>query len=622
MDTFISEHIKQLDASLDTTFTKHVQEYSSVQQISDNLLKSTQALDLSSLPSLEHIRDNLATLTQLREKESTDTDLEWLFIAKCTLAVYGYVFSDVLNLTLPVSESIDYWNGIEGSTWQETYYALQTMPFRLYSLARDATRHISNSVDMQSLFTSSDYLLTQLFPIHSRKSLDARKFFGSLQRRPFLLQMIHEEIRLKRKALEKFRSEQAANLGMLLTASPRFNNSAEGKTFRQSVGSQVNQSVQMLSFLLNPDTTINQASMLTSLADTSKEAVIDSVVDALTRIIHQWPNARKRHVAAVQESYGKPSRLTRYWIPAVLSYFLGQITLRYALNRKEDIVRCVGELGNTVHDFLINWVWEPVRKVWETIRLKDQQLRLLSKQGLQSDLESLERMVIGFAKDNLHWTEGDLAKLAEDIREGDISVVLREYEKEIKSPLKNAVLGDLLQTILIQVQKTKVDVDLAMSALDKLLRSNELNFAFLAVAPSMLLTWASASWLKGLIEGRTKQRIAKAGLPIRETLRRIERQLIIRTPPQQLSEWHMSASQAWRQEMKTNDENMLQADCETQGLLLCEVHLLRAYASTLPSRNNTRARFLEDIRDLENPNLSNAQKIQTIARMSRFWKFI
>lgn len=40
-------------------------------------------------------------------------------------------------------------------------------------------------------------------------------------------------------------------------------------------------------------------------------------------------------------------------------------------------------------------------------------------------------------------------------------------------------IGDLLQTMLIQVQKTKVDVDLAMSALDKLLKSNELNFAFL-----------------------------------------------------------------------------------------------------------------------------------------------
>ena len=39
--------------------------------------------------------------------------------------------------------------------------------------------------------------------------------------------------------------------------------------------------------------------------------------------------------------------------------------------------------------------------------------------------------------------------------------------------------GDLIQTLLIQVQKTKVDVDLAMAALDKLLKSNELNFAFL-----------------------------------------------------------------------------------------------------------------------------------------------
>ena len=33
--------------------------------------------------------------------------------------------------------------------------------------------------------------------------------------------------------------------------------------------------------------------------------------------------------------------------------------------------------------------------------------------------------------------------------------------------------------LLIQVQKTKVDVDLATAALDKLLKSNELNFAFL-----------------------------------------------------------------------------------------------------------------------------------------------
>lgn len=147
----------------------------------------------------------------------------------------------------------------------------------------------------------------------------------------------------------------------------------------------------------------------------------------------------------------------------------------------------------------------------------------------------------------------------------------------------------------------------------------------------MLVTWASASWLKDILQGKSKQRMTKTGLPIHETLRyvffililfilifpldrRIERQLIIRTPQQPSSEW--------QQRTMISEKDRLQADCETQGLLLCEIHLLRAYATTLPTRKNTRARFLEDIRDLENPNLTNTQKIQTIARMCRFWNFL
>lgn len=48
----------------------------------------------------------------------------------------------------------------------------------------------------------------------------------------------------------------------------------------------------------------------------------------------------------------------------------------------------------------------------------------------------------------------------------------------------------MIQTLLIQVQKTKVDVDLAMTALDKLLKSNELNFAFLGkIEPKIVYTY-------------------------------------------------------------------------------------------------------------------------------------
>jgi nuclear-control-of-ATPase protein 2 len=41
-------------------------------------------------------------------------------------------------------------------------------------------------------------------------------------------------------------------------------------------------------------------------------------------------------------------------------------------------------------------------------------------------------MVVGFARDNLHLSEPELTRLVSDIREGDISVLLKEYEKEIK----------------------------------------------------------------------------------------------------------------------------------------------------------------------------------------------
>lgn len=95
--------------------------------------------------------------------------------------------------------------------------------------------------------------------------------------------------------------------------------------------------------------------------------------------------------------------------------------------------------------------------------------------------------------------------------------------------------------------------------------------------------------------------------------RRIERQLIYDNNQNEFNEWAL-------EDNTTN--NAHQTECETQGILLCEVHLLRAYASSLPLQNSTRARFVEDVRDLENPNLTSEQKIQTIARMHRFWSFL
>lgn len=57
------------------------------------------------------------------------------------------------------------------------------------------------------------------------------------------------------------------------------------------------------------------------------------------------------------------------------------------------------------------------------------------------------------------------------------------YESSIQRPIRSSLFGDLIQLIFIQVQKQRVDIERAMLALDKLLKSNgtkyflDLNFS-------------------------------------------------------------------------------------------------------------------------------------------------
>ncbi|KAI8082286.1 ATP synthase regulation protein NCA2-domain-containing protein [Thamnidium elegans] len=523
MTTFVNEQVKKLDSALSNHFEKNLiatksLDLSTLSEKDQFLFQASQALDFSNnqLPSFESVQEYLEKYqTTYKDDSSVYAEIEWLFVAKCTIAIYGQVFSNVLNSTLPTSEAIDYWNDIHGNTLQEIYYVLQ----------------------------SNDYVLSQLFPIHASikptsnyvsnktEPFSALNFFtlSSFHNRPLILEIIRHEVALKKRSLQQLRSQQAASLGVLLLTPPQFD---QGQAdFAVSMADQTKGCIEMIKYVMGSPTGLKQDTdklqqrnvhhlqrHLDSMSDLQCCSASDITAE-LYDVVKNWSTVYNRNLKSEQASYGIPSAMTRYWIPTVVSYFVGNWIIQYGLKRKEDIIHCVEELGNTVRDFALNWVWKPVLKVYETIRLKDQRLSILSKQGLQSDLDSLERMMLGFAKDNLHLSELELSRLSSDIREGDMSVLLKEYEKEIKNPLKNVIAGDLLQTMLIQVQKTKVDVDLAMSALDKLLKSNELNFAFLAVAPSMLLTWASVSWLKNTFQGRSQQKMKKIGLPMRETLR-------------------------------------------------------------------------------------------------------
>lgn len=71
-------------------------------------------------------------------------------------------------------------------------------------------------------------------------------------------------------------------------------------------------------------------------------------------------------------------------------------------------------------------------------------------------MQSLERMTLALAKDELHYGPAQLAELSQKIKLGDLTPILQLYEEDIKRPLKSAVTGTLLRSVFIQVQKAKV----------------------------------------------------------------------------------------------------------------------------------------------------------------------
>ncbi len=104
-------------------------------------------------------------------------------------------------------------------------------------------------------------------------------------------------------------------------------------------------------------------------------------------------------------------------------------------------------------------------------------------------------MVVDYATDENLMAPDELSNLRTQVREGDMTVILKPYEQTLKNPLRNALSGDLIRLVLIQVHKSKVDLEIAMQALDKLLKSNELNFAFLAVIPTVIVVGAVGRWV-------------------------------------------------------------------------------------------------------------------------------
>ncbi|KJZ79297.1 hypothetical protein HIM_01448 [Hirsutella minnesotensis 3608] len=545
-------------------------------------------------------------------KTAYENELEWLLVTKATVHVYGAILNSLLDRIVPLSDDIWYWTEVLNSYTYSSLYTVQTSPLRWWAWSHDVYRASKErfqsisargvSTDLvDSTATNMTQQWRQFYGI-VRDSIQERSF-ANIQRKVLSpVALCRSEARKKQEQLRKLREITASGLGVLMDEGLQLGHDDEKSEVhdQQDLKGVVERSVALMDVVLKEVCTLEvsmddfEDKVFAGVEEDPELSIHleDSVTPdrpavlarRLLRIIDKTLPEHSHAICNLARANGRPTRLIRYWLPAAIGLLSSTTLLRILVNRKADIVNWITDFGATVRDFWFNWIVEPTQKVIKTIRHDaTSEIAIMSRDSLKADRESLERMVVDFAMDKPHFaveggslSEAQIAELRNKVAEGDVTPVLRAYEKDLRSPFVGAVRGDLVRSLLIQVQKTKVDLEVAMTGIDSLLKSQELVFGFVGLTPGVLVTIVTFQYLRSVFGSRSgRRRTNKAGRAIR-VLRNIDRIL---------------------SEARPTENNVL--SYKDHGLLLCEVHVLRSLACKLMPRD-VEKEFLEDLDDLAN----------------------
>ncbi|KAF2748069.1 NCA2-domain-containing protein [Sporormia fimetaria CBS 119925] len=541
---------------------------------------------------------------------SYEHELEWLLVSKATAQAYGAVLNAILEQALPVEDHIWYWEDIASTYRYAGLYSVQTSPLRFWRWSMDiwddVRRRRGPAGALQGGWRQFYGLVKDA--VAERSIVDIRRRVLSP------LALAQNEAKRKSKALRKIRKRCANALGLLLGEGLSYESNHEGGDLLQDAEhpepenqhkwkGTIAKNIALMDAVLHSLNEVHAGKFDDAVAaiteedhyfaphelsgEIGSETTFLQPVDVAQRLRqvlnHGLPNYDATYQARIKDN-GTPSAIVRYWLPASILMVSSTTILRIAVNRKEEILTWIREFGQTVIDFWQNWVVEPTKKVIGTIRHdEDSEVSILSKRSLEGDRESLERMVVDFAVANSDGPLNDsqIADLRTKVREGDLTPILKVYERDLQKPIMGAIRGKLISTLLIQVQKTKVDIEVAMNGIDSILKSQELLFGFIGLTPGLLVSVGVYRWLRGVFSNRSSVQAWQKQGQMMLILRNIDRILVGAT-------------------RNTNDYGEI--SYEDQGLLLFEIHRLRQAAQGMFPRRVFQD-FLEELNELaENRN--------------------
>lgn len=423
--------------------------------------------------------------------DSVADNLVWTVNAHLTASSYCAVLESLLNDAEKVKQEELYWQSIESRDRYSTMYLVQSgfpsfaridccilinvyttaMPKRIARSLRvllDRLQYLASSPRPPSHLLSypaikralpPSLLLTSLFPhlsashsssaslsspsalntpVSNKHSPNRHRSLLFLTLSPLLL--TRQEVSLKRRELKKLRLELADKIGGLVRDAERgFEELSSLHTQNtkvdklRSLGGIMGQRIAYLEDVTRRGS--EEAGNKVEQDPTAYEPrAPNELLLSLQQTVHKPILAHAELVHSRIQALSRPSRLTRAW-PWLITVPLGSYILVTQLyNSRMTIYNYYSYAKETFIGFMMDWLIEPTKKIFETLRHSDDGLSIMSKESLKSDFDSLERMVVQFAKDQQgpNLSQVELEDIGRNVRQGDLSIVLGAYEQDLK----------------------------------------------------------------------------------------------------------------------------------------------------------------------------------------------
>ncbi|KLT44268.1 NCA2-domain-containing protein [Cutaneotrichosporon oleaginosum] len=550
-------------------------------------------------------------LTRLQERRQdfgaysaskVDRAAEAEILTRSVSIIWAEVLREFIDSSLALQDDEVWWERSMSSRIGALVYLVQSMPERIWrvisaGLETESWQAKVKSVDWRrAIHMPSTSSLSRLFrPLHSGGG--SQKFTAQLQALASPLVLTRREMLSNRQTLGAAAGLAASRVGLLASNGPNWSIQQVGTT--ASSNDLVDEATRIYGILADV-LGIKPVEKAVSFKDergsrkskrsTQPQPASKVTPEMLAEVVTKHLPEMRKVLHNTLEEYGRPNVFTRFWFTVLFLPPALYFGARSVVNNKEWITEQVVNAKETVKGFFVQWVWEPVEDIFTTMRGGGEGLSL-APETVKADEESLQRMVLDFGRDVYKLDDAQLKALRIKVEAGDMEEVLKAYENEIRQPIKSALFGHLVRTLLIQVQKTKTDLSVALQSLDQLLRSQQLTFAFVGVAPSVLLLYGIWGWLRRLYvgEGRKKGRRRRYF----HSLRAIE-ELLLKAPE--------------------DDVRMSDKD---RGLLIVTTSGLRVWAAGIGS--GVREAFLDDLRMFEDQTLTRGDKLLVVQRIWRCW---